>query len=226
MTNIRKESQEADIDLVDYIKVLYKRWKIIFALVFVSMLVSMVIGVQSPKLYESTAEFFPLNVSYSLQSEDVTMKPNVNLESLIVSILESQQMADRVIEQLDLKKLWGRKYMYQARNDLEARTKVVLGRKAIIRLSVRTTNAKLSANIANSFVDNLEYFNRHLDLGAQKEIVQVIDKPTVPERTVPRKTAIIRATILAGLITFIFISFLAFILEYFEKSNLLKRIKE
>lgn len=217
---------QSEIDLIDYIKIIYKRRWMVLIIVIVSALFTGISSLCQPKMYEASATFFPLNlnVNYNIQSEGIVMKPRLGIEDLIISILNSRKMADMVIEQLDLKNLWNAKLTADAQNTLKSATKITLEQNGIIRLSVRNKSPELTAKIVNAYVDNLDYFNRQLDIGAQRQIVQVIDRATVPETRMPRGT--IKKTMLAGFISFMTAVFLVFSLEFIKKSDIKKRLRE
>ena len=215
---------EIDIDLVDYIKIIYKRWKIIVVIVFISMLVSGIFSLMKPKMYEAQATFFPLNAQSNIETGGIVIKPSLDIKDLIISILNSRKMADRIIEQLKLKDTWNQNLSAHTRKSLDKATKISLDKNGIIKLSVHTTSPELSAKIANSYVDNLDYFNRELNIGANTNIVQVIDRAAIPEERMPRGT--VKKIFLNGIVSFMFAIFLAFFIEFIKKSNLKSRLKE
>lgn len=216
---------EDEIDLIDYIKVAYKHRRMIAAIVLISMFFAGVSSLMKPKTYKAQATFFPMNTNYNIiQSQGVVMEPRLDIEDLIISILESRKMADRIIEQLDLKKVWNQKLISDTRIKLNKASKVSLGKNGIIKLSVQTKSPKLSSKIANTYVDNLDYFNKELNLGAQRNIVQVIDRATIPEVRMPRGT--VKNAILAAIASFMFAIFLAFFIKFIQNSDLKNRLKE
>ena len=221
---MNQQQYEDEIDIVDYIKVIYRRWKMIVIVVLAAMLLAGIFSLLKPKMYEASATFFPMNVReyYSSSSEAVGMKRRLNIENLIVSLLESRKMADRIIEQLNLKNLWETKLISDTQNALKGATKTSMQKNGIIKVSVQTISPKLSAKIANAYVDNLDYFNRELELGAQRQIVQVIDRASVPEKRMSRGTK--KNILLAGVVSFMFAVFLTFFLDFVQRSNIWKRL--
>ncbi len=221
-----QQYHEDEIDLIDYIKVIYKRWKMIVVIVLVSMFFAGAASLHKPKMYEAYATFFPMNVReyYGPQSGAPAMKRRLNIEDLIISLLESRKMADRIIEQLNLKGVWKAKLMSDARRALKSATKTTMQKNGIIKLSVQTKSPELSAKIANGYVDNLDYFNREFDLGAQKQIVQIVDRASAPEKRMARGTK--KNTLMAGVTSFMFAIFLAFFLEFLQKTDIKKKLKE
>ena len=220
----RPPYHEDEIDIVDYIKVAYKyRWMII-AIVLISMFFAGVSSIMKPKMYEAQATFFPLNTQSNIAAGGIVIKPSLDIKDLIISILNSRKMADRIIEQLNLKDTWNQSISAYARKSLDSATKISLDKNGIIKLSVHTTSPELSAKIANSYVDNLDYFNRELDIGANTKIVQVIDRATISEGRMSRGAK--KAVLLSGVVSFMFAIFLVFFLEFIQKSNIIERLKE
>jgi len=213
---------EDEIDLVDYIKVAYKyRWMII-VIVCISTLLTGAFSFMKPKMYEANATFFPMDVKYSVESQGSMMQPTIGIKDFIILIFESRKMTDRVIDQLNLDEPAKKKLMLK--NSLTSSVKIQIRKNGLIKLSAQSKSPELSAKIANAYVDNLDYFNRQLDIVAQRNIVQVIDRATVPEVRMSRGT--VRKTFLAGMASFMFAIFLAFFIEFVKNSNLKNRLKE
>jgi len=213
-----------EIDLVDYIKIVYKAKWIVIAIVCVAVAYNVFGTFRQPDIYEASATFFPLSAEYGVRQEGLIVKPRLRLEDLIISVLESRKMADRIIEQLDLKDIWNIKSLTTLERILKASTVITLEDKGLINLFVHTRSPKLSARIANAYVDNLNYFNRQLDIGAQRQIVQVIDRAVVPESKMPREFT--KKAIKAGFVSFSFIVILVLLIGLLPKSDIIKRLRE
>jgi len=218
-----RQPYEEEIDLVEYIKVVYKyRWMVTI-LVFLAMLVTAILGLRQPSKFEASATFFPLYASTLPAAESVMVRPGPDIKDLIISILESRKMADRIIDQLGLQKKWDITMLADARKVLNKTVQISLEKNGLIRLSVMTQDREQSARIANAYVDNLEYFNQELNIGPQKQIVQVIDRAVVPEHHMSRGT--VRRTITGGVVCFVFSILLAYGLEFIKRSNMISRLK-
>ncbi len=213
-----------EVDMIDYIKIIYKRRRMVCAIALVGMFIVGTYSLCQPKLYEAYATFFPINTNYTVKSESFTIEPKLDIEDLIISILESRKMRDRVIEDLNLKVSDDKDSIQQLQKSIERGVRVVVNDKGIIKLSVRTKSPKLSAKIANSYVDNLDYFNRQLDIGVQKQIVQIIDRASIPKKRMPRGT--IGKSVKAGAVSFGFAALLALFLEFIKTSNIRERLRE
>ena len=134
-----------------YIKIIYKRRNLIMLITLVSMLFTGIFSLLKSPVYEASATFFPMNVReyYGSQSEAHTLKRQLDIEDLIISVLESRKMADRIIDQLGLKNVFKVKLTEDARDELEKRTRISLGRNGIIKLSVRAESADFASRIAS-----------------------------------------------------------------------------
>lgn len=220
----KQDYYEDEIDLVDYFRVIYKYRVMIIVIVLASAFFVGIVSLRKPKIYEATATFFPLNTSSNIETQGMIVKPGLNIEDLIISILESRKMADRIIEQLDLKKIWNQAFMTDARKVLSEASNISLGKNGIIKLSVKTEFPQLSAQVTNAYVDNLDYFNNELEIGAQRKIVQIIDRAVVPEKRMGRGT--VKKVILGGIVSFMLAIFSVFFIEFIKNSDFLKQIKE
>ena len=214
-----------EIDLFDYIKVIYKYRKFIVIFALICAFASGLVTLSKPKIYQASATFFPMNVSesYDFNSEGFVPR-QVNVKDLIISILESRKMADKIIEDLELKKLWNSKLKDNLRVTLKGITNITLEKNGIIKLAVKSEAPEISAKIANSYVDNLKFFNNELELGVERKIVQVIDRAIVPEMRMSRGTK--KNVMLSGMASFMFAIFLSFFIEFIKNSDLKQRLKE
>ncbi len=219
---MENQPEYEEIDLVDYLKVLYKHWKMIIVIVFIGMVSAGLSSLNQPKLYEAKATFFPLEYEYP-ESFEVT-KPSINMSNLIISILESREMADKVINQLKLKEKWDTEGIVGTRKNLRGAISVNLEKNGLIALSVKAKASDLPAKIANAYVDNLDFFSKEIDIGPQKKLVQVIDKAVVPEEGLGRQTK--KKVAIAGFVVFMLAVFLAFFVEFVKKSNVIERLRQ
>lgn len=217
--------KEDEIDLFEYVRVIYKYRKVIAAVVFVSVFLRAGNVLMQPFKYQATATFFPLNVKQYKEAnlEQLDLKPKLILEDLIISILNSREMADKIINDLGLKNIWHNELLMDARLALKNSTGISLTKGGVININVLTESGELSAKIANAYVDNLESFNKELQLSTDISLVQVIDRAVAPERRMPR--GLIKKSMLSGLTSFFAGIFLVLILEYMKKSRFIEKIK-
>ncbi|MDP2913458.1 MAG: hypothetical protein Q8N91_05565, partial [Candidatus Omnitrophota bacterium] len=211
-------------DLIDYIKVVYKRRWIVLLIIISGILYGAYSEMRRPDTYEAMATFFPLDANYGMKMEGLVVKSKNNMRDLIISMLESRQMTDRIVEQLELKKAWSTSTLADARNTLKGATEIKIEVNGLMRLMVRTGSAELSSKIANAYIDNLDYLNKQLDIGAQRNIVQVIDRATAPDGKMARNAK--KRAFTFGFVAFVFAVFFIIIFDFIEKVKLLERLKE
>jgi uncharacterized protein involved in exopolysaccharide biosynthesis len=76
--------------------------------------------------------------------------------SLFVGMLRSESAQIRLVEQFDLKKVYGAKLIHDARADLDQRTLISEDRKSgIITISVTDRSPERAAALANAYIDRL-----------------------------------------------------------------------
>ena len=79
-----------------------------------------------------------------------------NSGALFIGVLRSETSQDRIIEQFNLKKVYGTALATDARKTLDARTTITEDRKSgIISINVTDHNAQRAAAMANAYVDEL-----------------------------------------------------------------------
>jgi tyrosine-protein kinase Etk/Wzc len=77
-------------------------------------------------------------------------------------ILESRTVADRLIEQYRLKDVYKLKYLAAAEKELASRTKIVTSKEGLVRVTVQDDDPKRAADIANSYLTELDRLNEGL----------------------------------------------------------------
>lgn len=83
-----------------------------------------------------------------------------------VAFLKSRNVFDRIIERFDLKTLYGKELMHDARLQLGKRVRIEPGKKdGFIVISVDDHDPKRAADMANAFVDELRRLNSELAVG-------------------------------------------------------------
>jgi len=217
------DQYEDEIDVIGYFQVLYKHRRMVCAVILAGVVFVGVRSLMRPRVYEATATFFPLSTTSPAEAQGFMAKPKADIGDLIISVLESRKMADRIIEGLNLKDVWHETLMTDTRKVLGDISQISLAPNGLIRLSVRAKSPELAAKIANAYVDNLDYFNNELVIGTQRNIVQVIDRAVVPERPLGRGT--VKKVISAFIVFFLIAAVLVFIVEFVTSPEVLKRIK-
>jgi capsule polysaccharide export protein KpsE/RkpR len=76
---------------------------------------------------------------------------------VFVSMMNSDTVRDRIIDRFNLMKLYGTKFIEDARKKMSKNAKIMAGKKdGILVIEVTSTAPKLAAEMANAFIDELE----------------------------------------------------------------------
>src|SRR4051794_20987485 len=87
-----------------------------------------------------------------------------NPADLYIGILKSRTIAESIIDQFDLRRIYKSRLMSDARKELAKNTSFLAGRDSIITISVSVHDPKRAAALANAFVDELHRQNSRLAL--------------------------------------------------------------
>ncbi len=88
---------------------------------------------------------------------------------VFVGVLNSRTMQDKLIQQFDLKKLYGDRRMEDARNDLADHTTVSVDRKSqIISVKVRDKSPERAAAMAQAYVEELNHLMADLSTSSAR----------------------------------------------------------
>jgi uncharacterized protein involved in exopolysaccharide biosynthesis len=158
---------------VAHLRVLWENRRWLFRIAVVALLASTVICFLVPNRYESTARLMPPdnnesgglamavaalagNASSSLSGVASEMLGLKSTSEIFVGILSSRTVADEVIQQFDLKRLYHDRRMEDARKDLADHTSITVDRKSqIISIAVTDHDPKRAAAIDQKYVEEL-----------------------------------------------------------------------
>jgi uncharacterized protein involved in exopolysaccharide biosynthesis len=79
-----------------------------------------------------------------------------------VGLLKSRTIADAIIAKYKLKEQYDTDFYFQARDKLDARTRISVGKDGLIDVEVDDENPEQAAKMANSFVEELQSLSRTL----------------------------------------------------------------
>ena len=185
---IRSTIQERDtvneIDLLDYIRILWKWKKLIIINVFVVSFFAAVISLLMPKTYKSSAVLMPpasesdfgiLGGISDLPMGSFLSKAGDETMSFI-AILKSRRVMEKVIDKFDLVNFYAVENIEEALESLEDNVSFEVEDEGTIRISANVATPwlhpeeeeeiakKLSAEIANYFVEQLDVVNKRLKI--------------------------------------------------------------
>ncbi|MGD0402198.1 MAG: Wzz/FepE/Etk N-terminal domain-containing protein [Candidatus Acidiferrales bacterium] len=154
------------------LRVFWDRRRLFLQMTVIGLALATLIAFLIPKSYTSTTQLMPPDTqstsgmammaafaakgSSSLGSAAGDLLGLKSTGALFVGVLRSQTSEDRVIEQFDLRKIYGKRLVADARAKLDESTSVSEDRKSgIITISVTDRSAERAAALANAYVDEL-----------------------------------------------------------------------
>ncbi|MCD6265524.1 MAG: lipopolysaccharide biosynthesis protein [Deltaproteobacteria bacterium] len=170
------DEREDEINLLDYWRVIIKRWRIIALIFFASVLTSAIVSLLMTPIYQAKATIMPIESSggrlssalRSLESLPFVggMLPGAGgaSASKLVAVLKSRTMAEDVIQALDLIKILFEEpqdeppTLQDAVRSLSEMTKIADDKKGLISISVEYKDPGIAADIANQFTVALKKF--------------------------------------------------------------------
>ncbi len=142
---------EDEFDLLECGRVILRwRWLIV-ALSGVAAVIGLVVSIQLPKVYEATAIAIPYN---SFPHPIIPGAPALTVDFLI-SLLKGHAVADRLVAQFDLVKVYQAETPEEASRTLRANTPVGNTREASIMVTVQAGDPALASALANGYLDEL-----------------------------------------------------------------------
>jgi uncharacterized protein involved in exopolysaccharide biosynthesis len=156
----------------ELLRLLWGRRRIFFWAGAIGLLVSTSVAFMIPKSYMSTTQLMPpdpQSTSGIVMMAAMAAKAGGGLGTvagdlpglkssgaLFIGVLRSQTSQDRLIDQFDLRKIYGNRLVIDARTKLDENTSISEDRKSgIITISVTDHSPQRAAAIANAYVDEL-----------------------------------------------------------------------
>jgi capsule polysaccharide export protein KpsE/RkpR len=171
---VAEETRDKDQGTVAWLRLLWMQRQILFRVTLYSFLASTALVFLIPLRYESTARLMPPDnqSSAGLAIAAATMSGSASPSGLggiasdllgakstsdvFVGILGSRTVQDKLIQQFDLKKLYGAGNMEDARKALTANTSLSVDRKSqIVSITVTDRNPRRAAAMGQAYVEEL-----------------------------------------------------------------------
>jgi uncharacterized protein involved in exopolysaccharide biosynthesis len=167
-----EETRQANENSVAHLRLLWDHRLLAARIVFVGILAGALIAFLIPARYESTARLMPPDNTQSggiamaaaalsgsagslggIASDVLGLK---STSDIFVGILSSRTVQDKLIQEFDLRKLYGDRRMEDARRDLAARTGISVDRKSqIITITVTDYDPKRAAAMGQAYIEEL-----------------------------------------------------------------------
>ena len=181
-----KNSYSEEINLLDYLGVIFKRRRMIIRNSLLAGLIMLVLSFLLPKTYTATTTLLPpgegdqnglrsLLLNSPISMFDVPGIP-ASSSDIFVEILKSRTVAEAVLSKKykseetgqDLYEIWDIENQTDALNELHEKSTIFANEQGMINISVEVHNAELSAQIANAFVEALDEVNREKSFSRAK----------------------------------------------------------
>jgi uncharacterized protein involved in exopolysaccharide biosynthesis len=180
-SEIRASNQKAFTSL----SLVWEQRRLLFRVSVYSLLTSMLTAFLIPARYESTARLMPPDNQSSsnlpmvaaamsgtagglggIASDFLGLK---STSDVFVGVLGSRTVQDKLIQQFNLKKLYGDRRMEDARRDLANHTGISVDRKSqIISITVTDKNPELAAAMAQTYVEELNWLVAELSTSSAR----------------------------------------------------------
>lgn len=162
--------RESELDLAELIRVLLQNKFVILRFSLVPAVLTAIVLLIMKPYYAGIASFLPPNSMSTGASALLGQLGALGMAgsalgglkdpSLIyVGVLESRTVADDLIQQFDLAKIYQTKKLSQTENVLKAHTKIAPGKDSIIVITVKENDPRLAANLANAYLAALHKQN-------------------------------------------------------------------
>jgi tyrosine-protein kinase Etk/Wzc len=153
--------------------VLAKHKAFILKFVGLAIVLALVTVLLLQKSYTANAKILPPQQNQSISTSAMIsqlgplagLAGKLDLKSpsdLYIAMLRSRTVADNLITRFDLMNVYKQKLHEYARTQLEESTEIKAGKEGVISISVRDTDPKRAADLANSYIEELEILTRTL----------------------------------------------------------------
>lgn len=169
-------------------KVWIWKWILIISSVSTGIL-SLIISLILPKVYEAKVTILtPESVAGGIAGGLIAQAAGLGIEGeissqTILALLNSSAETEAVIENFNIIETFGLKNKSDAYELLEKITDFSIDHlEGVIKVKVETYSPKLSADMANFYVNYLNTLNEQIKITTEKPIVKVIDWASIPSR--------------------------------------------
>ena len=179
-----------EVNIVEILKAIIKHFSIFVVIILLSVIIGIVLAFTLPKKYTSTALLFPptpqeiypvSGISQGYLTEwGVTggLLGGTSLSDVFIGVMKSRAVKEKVIKECSLRIILGKK----ASRKLNKMTNLSITKEMLISIEITSKDPKLAARIANSYVDNLDYFMKHRLITKGREIREFLELRLKEER--------------------------------------------
>ena len=165
----RNAHREDEIDLMELIRALVRRWRFVFGITAATAVAAVIISLMLPVYYKAETKILPpQDKGGSLAAQMMGQAGGLialaggaagvkSQGELFIGMLESRTILDHMVDRFDLMKLYNKKYRQDARRSLMGALEAREDRKSgILTLAVEDRDPKRAADMTNAFVEELK----------------------------------------------------------------------
>ncbi len=169
---------EQEIELIDYLLVIWRHRMMILLLCFVAMAATVGYMLTRPRHYQSSATIVPpvevlqkqSGIGGGLGGLGGSMLRDImdsgSIAGIYVEILQSREVRDAIIRKFDLMRVYGDlPHPTAARQRLAANTRIRTTDEGAVKIAVTDFDPNRAAEMANAYVDELDKQNKRLSTG-------------------------------------------------------------
>jgi len=161
---------DSETGFIDLLIVLAKHKKFIIGFPLIVAIATAGMSLVLPDIYRASSKLLPPQQAQSgaaallsqLGGAATGLAGIKNPNDLYIGMLKSRTIADKLIMQYDLKKIYNVDSMETARRRLESNTTIAVGKDGLITIDVEDQDKKRVAHLTNSYVDELFQLTRVL----------------------------------------------------------------
>jgi uncharacterized protein involved in exopolysaccharide biosynthesis len=170
--------QEDEINVLEYLKVIFKYKLMIFIIVTITCIVSIFYARSLPNIFTATTTILPphkeggggmFESKLGSLGALLGMGQSGGTTELWIGLMKNDIVTDAVIKRLDFMNLYKIKLLSDAEGMLRRRIVVPTPEKdGIIKISIDDTDPKMAALLANTFVEELDKCNKQLNITSSR----------------------------------------------------------
>ncbi|WP_277058925.1 GumC family protein [Trichlorobacter lovleyi] len=159
---------EDEINLLEYLEVLARNWRMIAKTTAVAALLAVVVSLCLPNIYSATTRILPpqqdssglmgmlMGAAGGMGGMAADLLGKGTPADMYVGILSSEAVSDTIIDRFRLMEVYGQKYRVTTYKALDKNVDITAGKKdGIIAITVDDEDPKRAAAIANAYVEEL-----------------------------------------------------------------------
>ncbi|MEE2708971.1 MAG: GNVR domain-containing protein [Gemmatimonadota bacterium] len=185
-----------EISVLDYLQILLTRRWMIFKVVFLAGVASIGISLLIPNTYTARATILPPEQGSSSGLEALMGNSNIPVDmlgipgiselsssgDLFVEIILSRSLNELLVDQYNLVEVYEVDNRFRAIEQLQASVSVSVENSGIISLSVDDRDPNLAADLANTFINELDRFNKEKNMTGAKNTRLFVEKRLLDTR--------------------------------------------